>query len=90
MGFMWPGVGLLCFFLPICVNKEPKVKKSLEDLGKESDTDLRRGEDDYRQGILDARNKREKAAKGLELTVNEVEGSQVHPEPEQASKTDIL
>lgn len=46
VGFIYPLIGLLCFFIPICIVTEPEEKLKLADGGRK-EIDLDTEEDDY-------------------------------------------
>jgi len=53
MGFIYPFVGLLCFFLPVCFPPEVATRKSLADFAKESDSEYEKEEKDRREMVLE-------------------------------------
>lgn len=55
MGFIYPLVGLLCFFVPMCCPPELMTIKRLEEFANESNEEYEKVEATYRKRVLDSR-----------------------------------
>jgi hypothetical protein len=55
MGFIYPFIGLICFFLPVCMPPEVVTRKSLNDFAVESDKEYEMEEQARRTKVLEQR-----------------------------------
>lgn len=55
MGFLYPLIGLLCFFLPVCCPPEVVTPKKLDDFAKESDLEYEADEAKFRAMLIATR-----------------------------------
>jgi len=55
MGFIYPLIGLLCFFIPVCCPPEVVTIKRLDDFAKEENEEFEAIERNYRNNLKAAR-----------------------------------
>lgn len=57
MGFVYPFIGLLCFFIPVCLTPEPekRIKRNFADFAMESDSAYEAEEQAYRENLKAAK-----------------------------------
>jgi len=61
MGFLYPLIGLLCFFIPICCPPTPEKRRKLNDFAEESDPAYEEEQIAYRQRLKAANKKMQEA-----------------------------